>query len=360
MKLYAIMLALCSLFVGSADAGQFGTGFAISPKGYLVTCFHVIRGADRVIVHCQGGYLQAQIVALDPQNDLAILKVEGWKGRYLGLNSSSEVTQTSPVMAAGFPDPTVLGRNPKVTTGIVNALSGVRDDPRYIQISAPVQPGNSGGPLLSETGRVIGVVAAGLNSMDRMTHGGYLPQSVNYAIKADLIFPLLKTASISLPKFGARVPVGPKQVERTISAIALIEGLGRGEPMYGGQVPRPPTTTPLPLSPSDLRRKPPVLTSFQDGAGRAPNPRGPWIFPDSHLRPLHPQEVAAIPHDDLWRARNEIYLRHGYIFPSAQGKRFAQEFSPQYRPTTPSADAIKARLTPIEIGNLQLIARYEQ
>lgn len=232
MKRNAALLAAWMLTSASLDAGQFGTGFAISPKGFLVTCHHVVRDASRVVVHCNGGYLDAAIVALDPRNDLAILKVESWPGTFLGLVASSEVTHASEVLAAGFPDPTVLGLNPKISTGIVNALSGVRDDPRFIQISAPVQPGNSGGPLVSTSGRVVGVVAAGLNSIDRMTHGGYLPQTVNYAVKTDLIYPLLRTASVNLPRFGTRAGPGPKQIERTLGAIALIEGLRQGEPMY--------------------------------------------------------------------------------------------------------------------------------
>lgn len=353
------MLAVGALLVTCAQAGQFGTGFAISPKGYLVTCHHVVRDAERVIVHHRSGYLEATIVALDPRNDLAILKVDGWPGRYLGLSSSSEVTHASEVLVAGFPDPTVLGRNPKISTGIVNALSGVRDDPRFIQISAPVQPGNSGGPLLSPSGRVVGVVAAGLNSMDRMTNGGYLPQTVNYAIKTDLILPLLKNASISVPKFGTRIPAGPKQVERALTAIALIEGLKRGERMYGGGIPRPPQVRPAQPPRQATPAHAPSLTSFRSQNGGRPDRVGPWVFPDSHARPLEAHEVQSLPKEALWRARNEIYLRHGFIFPTPEGRRFASEFGTHYRPVTGSVDAIKQRLTPVEVANLRLISRFE-
>jgi hypothetical protein len=357
MKLITAMLAVCTLLQTGAAGGQFGTGFAVSPKGYLVTCHHVVRDAERIIVHYHDGYLEATIVALDPRNDLAILKVDGWTGRYLGLTGSSEVTHASEVLVAGFPDPTVLGRNPKISTGIVNALSGVRDDPRYIQISAPVQPGNSGGPLLSPSGRVVGVVAAGLNSMDRMTNGGYLPQTVNYAIKTDLILLLLENASISVPKFGTRIPAGPKQVERALTAIALIEGLKRGEKMYGGGLPRTPQIQPA--QPPRRNASAPTLTSFRSADGGRPARIGPWVFPDSHARPLEAHEVQALPKEALWRARNEIYLRHGFIFPSREGQQFASEFGPHYRPVTRSVDAVKQRLTPVEVANLRLISRYE-
>jgi hypothetical protein len=354
MKRNAALLAACLLASATLDAGQFGTGFAISPKGYLITCHHVVKDADRVVVHVGGGYLDASIVALDPRNDLAVLKVSQWPGRHLGLVSSSEVTHASEVLAAGFPDPSVLGINPKISTGIVNALSGVRDDPRYIQISAPVQPGNSGGPLLSSSGRVVGVVAAGLNSIDRMANGGYLPQTVNYAIKTDLIFPLLKSVSVPAPKFGTRTSPGPKQIERTLGAIALIEGLKRGEPMYVASAPVAPPSRGLQLFPSAPR--PPE--HFVPVSAPTQRP-APWVFPDSHQRPLNIEEVRGLPSGVLWRARNEIYVRHGFIFPNPEGQRFAAEFGPHYRPVTASVEEIQARLNPFEIANLRLIADYE-
>ncbi len=346
MKRIAAPIAACLLALHAGfptEAGQFGTGFAVSPKGYLITCHHVIQDAERIVVHVNGGYLDGSVVALDPPNDLALLKVDHWPARYLTLVSTSDVTYASQVLVAGFPDPGVLGINPKVSTGIVNALSGVHDDPRYIQISAPVQPGNSGGPLLSPSGRVVGVVASGLNSIDRMEHGGYLPQSVNYALKSDLVTALLKKASVSVPRFGGKVAVGPKQIERTLESIALIEGLSRGEKMYI-------RSAPLTVAPPSRAVDRPAISRPLSS---------PWIFPDSSTRPLSISEVQSQPKDRLWQARNEIYVRHGFIFPSEEGRRFAARFGRYYRPATPSVEAIKQRLTPVEIANLRLIADFE-
>ena len=75
MERNAALLAVWLLAPGLSDAGQFGTGFAISPKGYLVTCHHVVGDADRVIVHTGGGYLDAAIVALDPR-EVAYYRVD--------------------------------------------------------------------------------------------------------------------------------------------------------------------------------------------------------------------------------------------------------------------------------------------
>ena len=334
MKLYAAMLAACALLAPRMEASQFGTGFAVNPKGFLVTCYHVVRGAEQVLVHTNHGIQRGHIVALDPSNDLAILKVDEWNGRFLGLTPSSEVHYTSSVLAAGFPDPVVLGKSPKVSKGTVNALSGFHDDPRYLQVSTPVQPGNSGGPLVSTSGRVVGVVAAGLNSIDRMHQGGYVPQSVNYAVKSDLIYPLLKNAGVSVPKLGTRTTAHARLVERAIGAIALIEALPPGQQSTNHLT----AGRPVPSGPI----------------------RNPWIFPNSHARPLQPGELQALPPEALWRARNEIYLRRGFAFTSPEGQRFAKQFGDLYQPQTPDVAAIQQRFSPVEIANLRLIHDFEE
>ncbi|MEX2579410.1 MAG: trypsin-like peptidase domain-containing protein [Verrucomicrobiales bacterium] len=348
MKLLTAILAVCTLLALRGDAGQFGTGFAISPKGYLVTCYHVVRNAERILIHTPDGIQSAHVVALDPANDLAVLKVDNWRGKFLGLSSPAEVKYGEEVVAAGFPDPAVMGKNPKISKGIVSSLSGIRDDPRYLQVSAPAQPGNSGGPLLSSTGRVVGVVAAGLNSRNRMEQGGYVPQSVNYAIKSELIGPILENASISTPVFGTRTKGSGKIVERAIGAIALVESIEPGHaPVVLNDAPPAPF---IQVAASPAQSTAPTLPP------RAPNP---WIFPDSHARPLQPRELQNLPAEALWRARNEIYLRHGFAFTTPRGHHFASQFGNLYRPRTASVAAIQENLSHVEIANLRLIADFE-
>lgn len=81
----------------------------------------------------------------------------------------------------------------KFTTGSISSLTGIENSPRYYQISAPLQSGNSGGPLFDEKGNLVGIVAAKLDSLVTLELTGDLPQNVNYAIKADYLVPLLKT-----------------------------------------------------------------------------------------------------------------------------------------------------------------------
>lgn len=343
MKLFSAIAALTAVVISHLPAGEFGTGFVISPKGYIVTCHHVVNSAERIVVHSKGGAVTAHVVALDARNDLVILKIPKWEGTFLGLTSATEISHASPVTVVGFPDPGVLGINPKVSLGNVNSLSGVRDDPRYLQISAPAQPGNSGGPVVSASGEVVGVLAAGLNSVDRMKQSGYIPQSVNFAIKADLVYPLLKTAGVKPPTFGTKNSRHAKQVERALNAIVLIESFAPGQTQPIIQ--RTPRT-------SHPRAIPPQTA--QQSTHLAP-----WLFPNSHTRVLNAREVKSLTPAGLWRARNEIYLRRGFHFTSPEGVDFARRFGPLYRPRTKSVEAVQRELTEVEIANLKLISSYE-
>ena len=91
------------------------------------------------------------------------------------------------------PHPDLQGSDVKFTTGSISGMTGPENTPRYFQISAPLQAGNSGGPLFDEQGNLVGIVAAKLDSLATLAMTGDLPQNVNYAIKADYLVPLLKT-----------------------------------------------------------------------------------------------------------------------------------------------------------------------
>jgi uncharacterized protein len=91
------------------------------------------------------------------------------------------------IVVLGFPYSGLLSTNPQVTTGGVSALSGIGDDIRFLQLTAPVQPGNSGGPLLDLSGNVVGVVSARINELAVAKLTGSLPQNINFAIKSAIV-----------------------------------------------------------------------------------------------------------------------------------------------------------------------------
>jgi serine protease Do len=137
-----------------------GSGFVVSPDGYLVTNNHVVAGGREILVKLDDGSERpAKVVGTDPATDLALLKIEGSRLSVLPLGDSDRLQVGEPVMAIGNP----FGLSQTVTTGIVSAKerfigSGPYDD--FIQTDASINPGNSGGPLIDSRGAVIGINSA--------------------------------------------------------------------------------------------------------------------------------------------------------------------------------------------------------
>lgn len=170
-----------------------GTGFFITTNGYFITARHVIAGADMAIkIKTATEIIPAKVVKEDEANDVAILKAEG-QFKALTLASTKSVKLGAPVFTIGFPNIELQGFNPKLTKGDISSLTGIGDDPRHFQISSPVQPGNSGGALVSMDGHVIGMVVMRLNDFNTIKATGMIPQNVNYALKTSYILPLLET-----------------------------------------------------------------------------------------------------------------------------------------------------------------------
>jgi len=184
-----------------------GTGFFVTEDGYLLTNDHVVRGARRVKLRVSSGLVEAKVVRHDPSNDLALLKAEG-TFKWLPMETGRAMRLGESVFTIGFPNVEMQGLAPKYTDGKISSLAGIGDDPRRYQISVPVQPGNSGGPLLDDTGVVIGVVVARLSDMATLQNTGTIPQNVNYAVKASQAKSLMEeVATLSLAKKSASRPL---------------------------------------------------------------------------------------------------------------------------------------------------------
>ena len=162
-----------------------GTSF-VAAEGILLTNNHVVDGCRRMVARNASGMEQtAQVLATDRRLDLALLTVPAGFGPPLTFRTAPEVKLGETVVTFGFPLFGLLSSGPTLTTGSISALSGLRDNHADFQISAPVQPGNSGGPLFDGQGHVIGIVVAKLNAarVAEMTDGD-IPQNVNFAVKS--------------------------------------------------------------------------------------------------------------------------------------------------------------------------------
>lgn len=174
-----------------------GSGFFINTTGHLVTNLHVIDGCSSVQVVLPSGRKGVRVVAASEENDLAVLQVQD--GPVPGVavfRTHTGETLGEDVMVAGYPLRGLLAEDLNIATGTVSALAGLGNDRRLLQMTAPVQSGNSGGPLLDETGQVIGVVASKLNALKVAEQTGDIPQNVNFAVKAALVRSLLDVHGI--------------------------------------------------------------------------------------------------------------------------------------------------------------------
>ena len=200
-----------------------GTGFFVSKDGYLITNQHVVAGATEIEVTMHDGKkLPATVVSSDSSNDVALLKVEA-STTPLSIVSATNVKKGMEVFTLGFPVVGIQGQEQKATYGRINALSGIQGDIRYFQIDVPIQPGNSGGPLITDDGQVIGIITASLNQINVLKATGALPQNVNYAVKSEYIQPLLQFAKVqqkpSKPTAGALKD--PSSYEASVAFIQI-------------------------------------------------------------------------------------------------------------------------------------------
>ncbi len=201
-----------------------GTGFFVSPDGHMITADHLIAEGKQIRVRTKQGEHQARVVRRDPANDLAVLKVEGTFAA-LHVLGSGRLRPADQVSTIGFPNPILQGFAPKFSSGEVAALSGPGDDPRFIQISVPVQPGNSGGPLVNSAGSVVGVVTGKLDAINMLKMTGQIPENVNYAIKGTILLGLLEAVPGLVDQLRDAPANPPKDLADTAKTVEAATAL---------------------------------------------------------------------------------------------------------------------------------------
>jgi S1-C subfamily serine protease len=203
-----------------------GSGFVIDKSGHIVTNFHVVQGADEVEVSFSNGEeLSADIVGTDPSTDIALLKVDAESRalRVLTLGNSDQLEVGDEVVAIGNP----LGFERTMTAGIVSALGRVIDSPdqfaidEVIQTDAPINSGNSGGPLLDAAGRVVGV-----NTQIASLSGGNI--GIGFAVPIntvrDVVAQLIDTGQVAHSYLGVEAQAIDEEASETFN-LGVDKGL---------------------------------------------------------------------------------------------------------------------------------------
>jgi S1-C subfamily serine protease len=204
--------------------GKTGTGFVISANGHVVTNQHVVDGCVGDIHGNLSGEppITLRVVSSDETNDLALLQAPISSIKEVATIRDKAIHPGDAVVAIGYPFHGLLTSDFTVTTGIVSSLSGVLNDTRFLQISAAVQPGNSGGPLLDSAGQVVGMVAAKLNALKFAKATGDMPENINFAIKTGALRDFLDNSVVSYQTSETRAELKTADIARNARAYTLL------------------------------------------------------------------------------------------------------------------------------------------
>ena len=221
--------------------GVSGSGFFISKLGHIITNEHVVKKCNKITVGDNiDRQVPAKLIEVDRKNDLALLRtttldlassetkslikklstqklgIEIVPLATAGLIRSDDVELGEQIVVAGFPYGDIFSKDIKVTFGNVNSTKGVGDDSSQFQIQAPVQIGNSGGPIYDKYGNIVGVVVAQLDKLKMAKTIGSLPENVNFGIKASTVKQFLNSSGLPT-KWAER---NKKMSDKDISQIA--------------------------------------------------------------------------------------------------------------------------------------------
>lgn len=200
-----------------------GTGILVTADGVVLTNSHVVPNCRNIrVTPGEGGEAQAaSVLARNATDDLALLKSTLTGREPARFREDKPLRSGDEVVVVGFPLSSLLSREPNVTAGVVSALAGIRGDKRHYQITAPVQKGNSGGPLADASGNIIGIVASKLNAMKIAGQTGDLPQNVNFAIKSELARSFMTQNGVAYKTAPAGPPMSAADIGERLRKVTV-------------------------------------------------------------------------------------------------------------------------------------------
>lgn len=198
-----------------------GSGFLISPT-LVITNQHVVSGSDDIRCFIASRAIAARVIAHDDGNDLALLRLESAAPPQipiLRVGDSSQVRLGQHVVALGFPLTDVLGKDVRLHTGVISSLSGFQGTSGQFQIEASFNPGDSGGPVLDDSGAVVGVVISKLGLV-HLLRTGNIPEGIAFAIKAEFIRSIATSAGVANELRADHAPASaPERLEDMVRAL---------------------------------------------------------------------------------------------------------------------------------------------
>jgi Trypsin-like peptidase domain len=242
----ALAMLAISMAPGRAADALSGSGVVVGDHGEVLTNAHVVNACAQIIVRSPAGdSATAQLIARDEKNDLAVVRSTTPLSSIAAFRDGKPVRAGDAIVAMGYPLAGLLATTANLSVGNVSALAGIGDDSRYLQISAPVQPGNSGGPLLDGSGHLVGIVTAKLDAALVARFTGDIPQNVNFALKAEVVRTFLDSNGIvyhSAPSDKQLSPADIGDIARPFTLRIECEQISTQVAMPAA--PSPPTSRP--------------------------------------------------------------------------------------------------------------------
>jgi S1-C subfamily serine protease len=225
----SIMEAIANAVCGGEGEGQAdqargavsGTGFVVSAIGYVVTNNHVVAGKKKITTVIDGTTRELALLRSDTVNDMALLRLSEAPPQGVAFREGKLIRAGEPVVVLGYPLHGVLANEPNVTTGIVSAQSGPDNDSRLLQFTAPVQQGNSGGPLLDDCGNCVGMVVGKLDAMQLAKATGDIPQNVNFAIHRSMVVNFLRINGVEPVAGSCQQKLSPSETAEKLRGSVL-------------------------------------------------------------------------------------------------------------------------------------------
>lgn len=188
MRRIAVTIVIALVYGAfSAFAASFGSGFIFSESGHIITCDHCVPEGSRIAVLTHDGFShEATLVFRNAELDLACIKIDKATKSYFSIGDSTAAKILDPIYVFGFPLPSAIGSELSASQGSLNAIRN-KGGLHLLQIDAPVNPGNSGGPVLNSVGAVVGIAVSKLDPLKAIDQLGTIPERINFAVPSSVL-----------------------------------------------------------------------------------------------------------------------------------------------------------------------------
>jgi uncharacterized protein len=206
-----------------AGKATIGAGIVATRDGMIVTNHHVVDGCSAIVVLDSSKIrASAERIASDSKNDLALIRASRSFTEVAAFRTGVQLQAGESVMVVGYPLASILGSEQNVSFGYVSATAGLRGDASTFLISAPIHKGNSGGPILDQSGNVTGIVSSKLNALMVQKRTGDLPQNISFGVKGEVAQTFLQAQNVNFQSSTERRKLENTEVAAIGKAITVL------------------------------------------------------------------------------------------------------------------------------------------